>query len=417
MLCKKIQDKIENIQYTKQSNLIVSLDLTKASEILTFINNYGYRVLGIKLHSDIICFDNMSISDFMYELLILKQKMNIILIEDRKFCDIGNTVQLQSFDITKYADLITVHSIPGQGIIDGLRKNCVGNECGILLISQMSTENNLISSEYTEKTKQLALNNPDVVFGFICQEKMNHGFFNFSPGVKLQMANDSLGQQYKTPSYLCEKGIDFFIVGRDIYESQNPQNIIEEYNLFYRSIMSKKYFKNKVIDAEIIKTGNFVLSSGETTSVYADFRLLNGNSNLLKLVAKEFARLFFHMDKDDLVLMGVPMGGISLATAISLETGIPFVIVRDKRKEYGSKNLIEGMSIDQLKTKKIILVEDVITTGGSIEKIINKIQDEENLNVSLVACILDRCKGGDKYIFDKYGVEVLKLLSLNDFLL
>ena len=435
-----LKQKIENAMYTKQSNLIISLDLTKASEIIDFIKLYCHDVFGIKLHSDIIKFDTMTQPEFMCELMILKHKMNFILIEDRKFCDIGNTVMQQSYEITKYADLITVHAIPGQGIIDGLKNNCLNNECGILLISQMSSNDNLISDEYTQKTIELALENNDIVVGFICQEKMTisdnslaacvsnrwnlvelqealREFLHFSPGVKLQKSQDNLGQNYNTPSSLHKKGINFFIVGRDIYEAKKPLDIIDEYNSFYSQTMAKNIFKQKVIDAGIIKKGNFILSSGEQSTVYADFRLLNGNSNLLKIVAKEFTQklILERIGFGNMVLMGVPMGGISLAAAISLESGIPFVIVREKRKEYGSKNLIEGMSIDELKTKKIILVEDVMTTGVSVEKIIDKVKTEENLDIGLVMCIMDRCKGGDKHINNKFNINVLKLFSLNDF--
>jgi uridine monophosphate synthetase len=416
-----LKQKIEHSTNLKQSNLVISLDLTDAKEVLEFIEKYCNDVFGIKLHSDIINYDSVSREKFLYNLMLLKQKYNFIIIEDRKFCDIGNTVKLQSGDITKYSDLITVHAIPGEGIIDGLRDNCINNNCGILLISQMSSKSNLISKDYTENVKKMALDNHDVVVGFICQEKMCDNMFHFSPGVKLSnSAGDGLGQKYSTPLSLYQKGINFFIVGRDIYESLCPAEDIDRYNNFYKQYMTNNnILKKNIIEAGVIKTGSFTLSSGETSTVYADFRLLNSNPNVLKMVAKEFTRhilmIFNGIPLENLVLMGVPMGGISLATAISLNSGIPFVILRDKRKEYGSKNLIEGMSIDDLKTKTIILVEDVVTTGGSVEKIINKAKTEEGLKVGHVFCILDRGKKGDEYITNTYGIPVSKLFSLSDF--
>ena len=63
------------------------------------------------------------------------------------------------------------------------------------------------------------------------------------------------------------------------------------------------------------------------------------------------------------VLAGLEMGGIPIATALSLETGIPLVMVRKKAKEYGTCKIAEGL---EFKGKKVCVVEDVVTTGGQI---------------------------------------------------
>ena len=63
------------------------------------------------------------------------------------------------------------------------------------------------------------------------------------------------------------------------------------------------------------------------------------------------------------VLAGLEMGGIPIATALSLETGIPCAFIRKKAKEYGTCLFAEGTDV---KNKKVLVIEDVITTGGQV---------------------------------------------------
>jgi len=164
---------IKQIIQLKSTNVILSADFTNTNEILSLVDQIGHDLLGVKLHSDII--EDVS-PQFYQELLKLKEKHNLIIIEDRKFCDIGNTVRLQSQKICKYADLITVHAISGEGILKGLRNNCEQYNCGILLIAEMSSSDNLIDKNYTNKVVKMANHYEDIVVGFICQSHLSHHF-------------------------------------------------------------------------------------------------------------------------------------------------------------------------------------------------------------------------------------------------
>lgn len=88
--------------------------------------------------------------------------------------------------------------------------------------------------------------------------------------------------------------------------------------------------------------------------------------------------------------------------------------MREKRKEYGSKNLIEGMDVEELRKRRIILIEDVITTGKSVAKTIELLRKEENLEVSDVMCILDREKGGKELLEEKFNIRVNSLYRLSE---
>lgn len=242
-----LKNKLNNILIKKKTNVIISADLERKNEIIDLIEKVGSYIAGIKLHSDIIMDWDIN---FVNELEKLKDKYNFIIIEDRKFCDIGNIVKMQSELITKYADLITVHSISGIGILEGLKSNCLSNNCGILLIAQMSSNGNLINKKYTEETILMAKKYQDIIVGFICQEKLCDNFFHFTPGVQLNVKKDNYGQQYNTPEYLVnKKNIDFLIIGRGIYQSENKVEAAKKYIYLKNKVeATEKYFhlKNKM---------------------------------------------------------------------------------------------------------------------------------------------------------------------------
>ncbi|MCP4965869.1 MAG: orotate phosphoribosyltransferase, partial [bacterium] len=107
-------------------------------------------------------------------------------------------------------------------------------------------------------------------------------------------------------------------------------------------------------------SGGFRLRSGLTADTYFDKYQFESDPELLAAVAA-------HMEKpipaNTDMLAGLELGGVPVATALSLASGLPAVFVRKKAKEYGTAKLAEGPSIEG---KRLLVVEDVITTGGQI---------------------------------------------------
>ena len=75
----------------------------------------------------------------------------------------------------------------------------------------------------------MALEYPNNVVGFIAQNKLNSKYLTFTPGVNIDVKGDDLGQSYNTPEVLKAQGTDYFIVGRGIYNSENPKEKAKEY--------------------------------------------------------------------------------------------------------------------------------------------------------------------------------------------
>jgi orotate phosphoribosyltransferase len=128
-------------------------------------------------------------------------------------------------------------------------------------------------------------------------------------------------------------------------------------------------------------TGTFTLRSGQTSSVYFDKYQFEASPPILRRVVQQMIPL---IPQGTEVLAGLELGGVPIATALSLETGIPAAFVRKSAKHYGTCRLAEGAEV---KGKRICLVEDVITTGGQVMISANELRNQGALVTSLVCVI------------------------------
>jgi orotate phosphoribosyltransferase len=134
-------------------------------------------------------------------------------------------------------------------------------------------------------------------------------------------------------------------------------------------------------------TGSFVLRSGATSSEYFDKFQFTARPDLLRDVAKELS-LLVPTDVD--VLAGIQLGGVPLAAALSLETGLPAVYVRLKRKEYATRKIAEGVDVAG---KTLAVIEDVVSTGGQIVLSTANLR-EEGAIVRYALAVVDRSIDG-----------------------
>lgn len=149
-------------------------------------------------------------------------------------------------------------------------------------------------------------------------------------------------------------------------------------------------------------TGEFKLRSGQTSKEYFDKYRFESQPKLLKEIAAAMKSL---VPKGTQALAGLEMGGIPVATALSLETGIPVVFVRKEAKEYGTCRVAEG--VESLKGLKLCVIEDVITTGGQVILSAEDLRGEGAI-VEDVLCVISRQQGGE----EKLAAAGLKMQSL-----
>ncbi len=159
------------------------------------------------------------------------------------------------------------------------------------------------------------------------------------------------------------------------------------------------------IDAACRLTGEFVLRSGQVADTYFDKYLFEADPALLRDVAEAAVAL---VPSDTEVLAGLELGGVPVATAVSLATGLPVAFVRKEAKRYGTAKLAEGADIDG---RRVLIVEDIVTTGGQVVLSARALQER---GASLVAalCIIDR-SGGAHQLADA-GLQLLSLFTADD---
>lgn len=232
-----VAKKLFSIMSTKETNLCVAADLTNQAAILNLVEAIGPFICLLKTHIDIVEDFNPKFIDALKD---LAKKYNFLLMEDRKFADIGNTVALQYgkgvYKIAEWADLVTAHSLPGPAILKGLSSVVADkeNDRGVFLLAELSSADTLIGSKYAEDTISVATGTQSgLVTGIVCQTKTLitvPGLIQLTPGVKIDDVSDNLGQQYNTPEYVVsEKGADIAVVGRGIIEAKCPQTAAKLY--------------------------------------------------------------------------------------------------------------------------------------------------------------------------------------------
>jgi len=131
-----------------------------------------------------------------------------------------------------------------------------------------------------------------------------------------------------------------------------------------------------------------VLRSGATSSYYIDKYLFTTRPDLLRRIARELVGL---LPATAQRLAGPVLGAVPLVTALSLESGLPMLIVRvDAPKEYGTARQIEGTLEPG---ERVVLVEDVVTTGGAAIGALTTLRAAGAEILSALA-VVDREQGG-----------------------
>lgn len=153
-------------------------------------------------------------------------------------------------------------------------------------------------------------------------------------------------------------------------------------------------------------TGEFKLRSGITSNEYFDKYQFESDPAILAAIAEHMVSL---IPEGTEVLAGLEMGGLAIATALSMRSGIPAVFVRKIAKDYGTCKLAEGPDISG---KRVLIVEDVITSGGQV---IMSGDDLKNLGAltNHVVCVIDREQGGREKLREA-GFELSALFTMTE---
>jgi orotate phosphoribosyltransferase len=153
--------------------------------------------------------------------------------------------------------------------------------------------------------------------------------------------------------------------------------------------------------------GEFTLRSGKKSNWYFDKYRFEGVPGIMRSVAHHMAR---QIPAETHRLAGIELGGIPLATAISLETDIPAIFIRKASKDYGTEKQIEGVFTPD---DNILVVEDVVTTGGQAIVLIDQLR-EQGLKIAGCLAVLNREEGSNE-AFAAANIPFWWLFSREDF--
>lgn len=152
--------------------------------------------------------------------------------------------------------------------------------------------------------------------------------------------------------------------------------------------------------------GSFTLRSGQQSSHYFDKYRFEADPVLLRRVAKRMLDL---LPAGVEILAGLELGGIPIATAMSLESGLPACFVRKEAKSYGTCRAVEGADISG---RRVAIIEDVISTGGAVADAASLLRGED---AELVAVICAIWRGdGAPAIAALPGLPVIPALTQED---
>lgn len=181
-----------------------------------------------------------------------------------------------------------------------------------------------------------------------------------------------------------------------------------------QELKAKQQALLEVLKREAFKRGTFVLASGQTSNWYYDGRMTMGDPEGAALTGE---LIFELLRKTDVQAVGGPASGaISIGCAVSIasqgtEKPMPNFWVREETKSHGTQKIIEAQ-FPKEKGARVAIVEDTMTTGGSVLRAIEQVE-QEGAVVEYVIVVLDRRAGGSEKLRSQ-GYKVISLYEATE---
>lgn len=170
--------------------------------------------------------------------------------------------------------------------------------------------------------------------------------------------------------------------------------------------MTRKELAKAIYEKAYLQ-GEFRLRSGQISNEYFDKYQFESDPQLLGEIASHLSK---SIPQETEYLAGLEMGGIAIAVALSLKTGIPCVFVRKTAKEYGTQKTSEGPDLNK---KNVCIVEDVITTGGQVLLSTSELR-EQGAKIFNVLSVIDREQGGKEKLLSQGELSLHSLFTMGE---
>lgn len=143
-----------------------------------------------------------------------------------------------------------------------------------------------------------------------------------------------------------------------------------------QSLVAGKLLEIKAVKLQPEKP--FTWASGWKSPIYCDNRKTLSYPEVRSLIKVELARIVMEKYPDADAIAGVATGAIAQGALVADLLGLPFVYIRSSKKDHGMENLVEGYIEEG---RKVVVIEDLISTGGSSLKAVQAIRDEKKCEV------------------------------------
>ena len=171
------------------------------------------------------------------------------------------------------------------------------------------------------------------------------------------------------------------------------------------SAMTREELARRIADVSLLR-GEFTLRSGRKSNYYLDKYRFETQPDVLAALGKLFAN--YVTDKTDRIA-GAELGAVPLAAAAGMASGKPIVFIRNQKKDYGTAKQVEGV-LNPGET--VLIVEDVLTTGGQVLEAAKTLQDL-GAKVERIVAVIDRLEGARDNI-EKAGSTFDSLFTTKD---
>lgn len=183
-----------------------------------------------------------------------------------------------------------------------------------------------------------------------------------------------------------------------------------------RRALLMKELGRVLVKTQALRFGTFTLTSGKTSSYYIDLRVVPSFPGVFKAVVNAFVEGIDNMVGPGRLdaIGGIPTAGLTFASAVAYRLEKPLIYVRKEEREHGVQKRVEGLLQPGW---RVVILDDLITTGGSILRTAEAIREEGGV-VKEAVVLIDRMEGGEEMLV-KHDINLnslAKITELADFL-
>lgn len=177
--------------------------------------------------------------------------------------------------------------------------------------------------------------------------------------------------------------------------------------------MNDRQQLKKILLEKSYRKGDFTLTSGKTSDFYVDVKQTSLSAEGSYFCGKLILDLMLKAEEPIQAVGGMTLGADPLVTAVSVVSymeghPVPAFIVRKEAKGHGTENYIEGLS-NMPSGCRVTLLEDVVTTGGTLIKVIKRVEDA-GFKVAQIITVVERQEGGTE-VLEKAGYKLEALFT------